>query len=686
MRISRRLLLVIGLVVSVLSACSPDDSSAIQTQTQVAKDAFSTRVASVRDNAEATTSGQDLISALVMLDTVTTEAVAATPTLPATVDATANAPADVPTVLVPAPVTADVSTVTVLLPATQGTPLAPDAGATIVTPTEGSSQTSLPATTPLSLETNTPALSLIPSETEAQLVQNAPTATPLPPTFTVTLAPTTPPQNVALTSGITVLAGFDGGIIDHLTNAFASFGQLNTGAAGALDIDRLGNLYVGNTTGILIFPEACAPNALPSGDAFGIDAGLADIQGIDASGAPERLLVVDSSESAPAVVAFTRGDSSVSTVAFRTTNLGGKRPWDLHYDSGHDRLFVTTTDGNVLVFDDYFARGGTVPPSRIITPFDGSGAQPVAVDLHGIDYAPSTDTLILSDVGGSVDPNDGQLLLIDGASQASGNVPVRAQIRGANTLLGDPSDIAFDGTSLYVAENFNGFLLRYDNILAQSGVLDVEANSIGNAPHVRSLTVALQNPGGNPLCSLAVASVPTAAPSETAQDSPTPLPSTSPPTNSPPTQNAVSNPPAAPPTEPPATQVPPTNVPATQIPPTHQPPSATRVPPTRQPPSATRMPPTQPPPTSIPPTPVPPTALPPTPIPPTPIPPTPVPPTQQPPPTSMPPTPVPPTQAPPAPPPTQPPPQPPPTQDNSGPGGGDEGPGGMGMGMGMGSG
>jgi hypothetical protein len=476
-----------------------------------------------------------------------------------------------------------------------------------------------------------------------------------------------------------MFAAFDGGMIDHLSTSFASLGQMNIGTAGSLDIDGLGNLYVGDTTGVLVFPEICSNNALPSGDAFDVDAGLADIQGVEAVSAPERLLIVDSSESAPALVGVGRDDTGTSGVLFRTTNLGGKRPWDLDYDPASDRLYVTTTDGNVLVFDNYFERGGAVPPSRMITPFDASGAQQVSLDLRGIVYVPSYDTLILSDVGGTVDPNDGQLLIIDGASAANGNVPVRAQIKGSSTLLGDPSDIAFDGTSLYVAENFNGFLLRYDNILAQSGVLDLEANSISNAPSVRSVTLALQNPGGTPICSpaIAAASTPMQTTSEMATSPPTPLETSQLPTQDTALQAADN---AAPPSQAPPDegQIPPTQPPPTSVPPTQR--SLAQPLPTQPPP--TSIPPTQIPPTTVPPTTVPPTSMPPTEPLPTTVSPTTVPPTPTPTSTSVPSTPVPPTQAPP----TQPPPTPvPPTQDSSGPGSGDDdnsGPGGGGMGRG----
>jgi hypothetical protein len=80
----RRLLLALGLLALALAACSPDDSGIIQTQTQTARDAFNTRVAVVREESQATSVGQDLISALMEIEASPTGAAPAemTPTAP----------------------------------------------------------------------------------------------------------------------------------------------------------------------------------------------------------------------------------------------------------------------------------------------------------------------------------------------------------------------------------------------------------------------------------------------------------------------------------------------------------------------------------------------------------------------------------------------------------------------------
>lgn len=111
-----------------------------------------------------------------------------------------------------------------------------------------------------------------------------------------------------------------------------------------------------------------------------------------------------------------------------------------------------------------------------MTARDPTRTNKVSVNLHGIIYVESSDTLLLSDVGSAMNPSDGQLFVINNASSANGNFAVQAQIAGASTRLGNPVDVTFDGSNLYVAEKSNDLVLRFDNILTQSGVLNIAPN------------------------------------------------------------------------------------------------------------------------------------------------------------------------------------------------------------------
>lgn len=154
---------------------------------------------------------------------------------------------------------------------------------------------------------------------------------------------------------------------------------------------------------------------------------------------------------------------NVAPVAVVDTD--GGRPWDLDYDAVTDRLFAAFTNGTVGVYDQFSSKWGQSGPDRLITPSDAGGMQ-VSVNLHGVHYDRTSGALILSDVGAAGDATDGQLFVIPSASMASGNVAVSVQIGGASSMLGNPVDISFDGSNLYVAEKANGMVLMFANLLS----------------------------------------------------------------------------------------------------------------------------------------------------------------------------------------------------------------------------
>lgn len=204
----------------------------------------------------------------------------------------------------------------------------------------------------------------------------------------------------------------------------------------------------------------------------GANTGLVAPKGLDVADSLGLVFVAENNAATPAILAFsTQAQGDVAPV-FKTTNLAGRRPWDVDYEPTSDRLFVAATDGSVLIYDQYAATQGVNGPTRTIIPSNAVGTK-VSINLHGIIYVAAADTLLLSDVGSAMSATDGQLFTIPNASSANGNVAVRTQIAGANTLLGNPVDVTFDGANLYVAEKSNDRILRFDNILAQSGGLDI---------------------------------------------------------------------------------------------------------------------------------------------------------------------------------------------------------------------
>ena len=198
---------------------------------------------------------------------------------------------------------------------------------------------------------------------------------------------------------------------------------------------------------------------------------LVSPKGFDVADEAGLLLITDNGD--PAVKVFGAQSGGNAPPLFSTTLT--VPPWDLAYDPDQDRLYVALTDGTVAVFDDYVANEGADDADRIITPAIGGSAVAAPTNLHGIVYVADSNALIVSDVGSGANPTDGKLYVIENADRAEGNTNVSGNIDNGdgttvgNTQLGNPVDIAFDGSSLYVAEKSQDQVLRFDNILSSPG-------------------------------------------------------------------------------------------------------------------------------------------------------------------------------------------------------------------------
>lgn len=167
---------------------------------------------------------------------------------------------------------------------------------------------------------------------------------------------------------------------------------------------------------------------------------------------------------------------------FNISNLGdtatgeARQPWDLVVDPAQQRLFVATTDGIILVYNDYLlTRGENGPDHEIIPTLAG---ERVSANFHGIIYLPEQDMLIASDFGPAKDSDepgfdtDGKVFIIENAGEAKGATEVKAQLAGPNSGLGNPSDLSFDGSALYVGDKALDAVLRFDDILSLDGAVD----------------------------------------------------------------------------------------------------------------------------------------------------------------------------------------------------------------------
>lgn len=174
---------------------------------------------------------------------------------------------------------------------------------------------------------------------------------------------------------------------------------------------------------------------------------------------------------------------------FTVTDLGGRKPWDVFYDSAADRLFVACTDGALLVYETVSVDRGGSTVAAVIVP--SLGGTKVSVNLHGVDViaAPSGpgQILALTDVGLASSATDGAVMALPYTPGTTGNVNVTFINRGANTALGNPTDLVVVGTSAFVSEKANNQVQRYDGITTLSGDVNVApaaTRTVGGAESV----------------------------------------------------------------------------------------------------------------------------------------------------------------------------------------------------------
>ncbi len=238
-------------------------------------------------------------------------------------------------------------------------------------------------------------------------------------------------------------------------------GSVFSGGGGTFDVDALTAVAADGSTSVLTnrlwgkLTTIVGPKALH----------LADSQ--------DRLFVVDfTAKNIKVFDSSQQGDVPPLNVF---AEIGDVAPWDVDYDDVNDRLYVASTDGKLRVFDDALVNFGLGGPNRTINPTDGQN--PIGVNLHGIHYDAASNSVILSDVGSAMSNTDGAIFVIAGADAADGDVAVQSVIRGDQTKLGNPVDIAFDGVNLYVAEKANSLVQRYDGVLDLAGEQNIPASA-----------------------------------------------------------------------------------------------------------------------------------------------------------------------------------------------------------------
>ncbi|QHJ10959.1 hypothetical protein FX988_01181 [Paraglaciecola mesophila] len=257
---------------------------------------------------------------------------------------------------------------------------------------------------------------------------------------------------------------------DIAGDAYATFDDPDSGTAGIL---------VGNRVAKSRDTESfnTARDRIISGD----NTGLVAPKGLDIASQRGLIFVAENNATTPSILVFSLCASDDAAPVLTLNMADNARPWDVDYDANSDRAYVALTNGTVAVFDEVTARMNSgmtaiTTQDRTIIPAVGGTAQLAPSNIHGIDFDPASSSLILSDVGSAADATDGKLYVISAGDSANGLTEISVNISGASTNLGNPVDIMYSGSHLYVAEKSNNLIMRFDNILASAGG-DIAANA-----------------------------------------------------------------------------------------------------------------------------------------------------------------------------------------------------------------
>ena len=231
----------------------------------------------------------------------------------------------------------------------------------------------------------------------------------------------------------------------------------------------------------------------------GANTGLISPKGLDVASDSGMILVAENNADTPSISIFSTCTTGGASPLMTLTFANGARPWDVDYDVNTDRAFVALTNGTVAVFDEVKSKlmagnANIAVEDRLITPANAGTAVEAPTNIHGIDYDSLSGSLILSDVGSTTVADDGKIYVLNNVAMASGLVNISTTISGPNTLLGNPVDIMYTGTDLYVAEKSNNVVMRFNNILSiAGGDISADASTAFTAPESVAILPAWLN-------------------------------------------------------------------------------------------------------------------------------------------------------------------------------------------------
>ena len=282
-------------------------------------------------------------------------------------------------------------------------------------------------------------------------------------------------QITFLNNDLTVAGSFDANVGTGTGTDFRSTENIQIDVAGHAYVTfDTGNQTGPANTGIMVLnllanrDGGSAEVVSIDRDIEGANTALASPKGIEIIQSSGIALVADTGGNAIRAFSLQAGSGDGVQPLFSTTEVGSGSVWDVDYDPATDTLFAAGTTGELLVYADYIANAGDVTPTATLL-----NSTAATTNLHGIAHI-GNNTVIVSDVGDAGNADDGLIYVVDVSGTPSVNITISGPVDDA---LGNPVDIAYDGTSLFVAEKSDGMVYRFDSILsAIDGSLEPDAS------------------------------------------------------------------------------------------------------------------------------------------------------------------------------------------------------------------
>ena len=202
----------------------------------------------------------------------------------------------------------------------------------------------------------------------------------------------------------------------------------------------------------------------------GFDPAMGQVVAVDLNEATGRLFYCDAT--LPGVRGLGRSVGDEARDLFRLEDgfqVGMAEPRGIDFDAATDTLWVGLSNGAIYIYESVTEAIGTMP-DRVITPADSLGVVQISSNIGDVEYDATRDVLIVLDRGSDAGAGpDGAIYRFENALAASGLTAPGAVVSGGLTELDDPVSLAWNGSTLWVADRAAGEVRAYGDFLMAEG-------------------------------------------------------------------------------------------------------------------------------------------------------------------------------------------------------------------------